>query len=195
MTQEKLAHIPSGWYSDPYSVHQLRWWDGHQWTNHTHAVEEERAWVEPHVTTNYVPFAETRAPSNAVHHVPRLHSTRAIWALALLPLVQLGAVVSLVSIGGMPIPEAVIISYIAAHLVALLLALLDERELVHAAHGRTAKPAWALLGSFPYLVARTVRVLQQTHHGSGPMWTGVGILAATVMLLGLLSVLNLSWNM
>lgn len=195
MTQEKLTHIPSGWYSDPYSVHQLRWWDGHQWTGHTHAVEEERAWVEPHVTPDYVPFSETRAPSNFVHHVPRLHSTRAIWALALLPLAQLGAVLWVMTLTGASLFEAVVVSYVAAHLLALILALLDERELVRATHTQTAKPFWALLGSFPYVLARTVRVLQQTHHGSGPMWTGVGILAVSGMLVGLLSVVDLGWNL
>jgi len=192
MTQEKLTHIPSGWYSDPYSAHQLRWWDGHQWTAHTHAVEEERAWVEPHVTPDYVPFADTRAPSNLVHHVPRLHSTRAIWAIALLPLAQVGAVLFAVNSAELPLRDAAVASFIAASLVAFILALLDERELVHSTHSQTAKPFWALLGSFPYLMARTVRVLQQTHHGSAPMWTGVGILVGSGMLIGLLSVLSMS---
>ncbi|WP_432142888.1 phospholipid scramblase-related protein [Streptomyces sp. bgisy084] len=31
------ANIPAGWYADPQGTpHQLRWWDGSQWTEHTH---------------------------------------------------------------------------------------------------------------------------------------------------------------
>ncbi|MCK7621754.1 DUF2510 domain-containing protein [Streptomyces sp. RS10V-4] len=31
------ANIPAGWYADPQGTpHQLRWWDGSQWTAHTH---------------------------------------------------------------------------------------------------------------------------------------------------------------
>lgn len=26
----------SGWYPDPYSQHHLRWWDGQNWSDHTH---------------------------------------------------------------------------------------------------------------------------------------------------------------
>ncbi|MEO3873908.1 DUF2510 domain-containing protein [Nonomuraea sp. B12E4] len=34
------THTPAGWYPDPYGEPQLRWWDGDQWTDATHAQEQ-----------------------------------------------------------------------------------------------------------------------------------------------------------
>lgn len=33
------TQTPAGWYPDPYGEPQLRWWDGNQWTDATHAQE------------------------------------------------------------------------------------------------------------------------------------------------------------
>ncbi|WP_170223198.1 DUF2510 domain-containing protein [Nonomuraea turkmeniaca] len=33
------SQTPAGWYPDPYGEPQLRWWDGNQWTDATHAQE------------------------------------------------------------------------------------------------------------------------------------------------------------
>ncbi|SED62531.1 Protein of unknown function [Streptomyces sp. 2224.1] len=38
------ANIPAGWYADPQGTpHQLRWWDGSQWTEHTHPGQQSAA--------------------------------------------------------------------------------------------------------------------------------------------------------
>ncbi|MBL1094690.1 MULTISPECIES: phospholipid scramblase-related protein [Streptomyces] len=38
------ANIPAGWYADPQGTpHQLRWWDGSQWTAHTHPGQQPAA--------------------------------------------------------------------------------------------------------------------------------------------------------
>ncbi|MEV4169977.1 DUF2510 domain-containing protein [Nonomuraea sp. NPDC049709] len=34
------TQTPAGWYPDPYGEPQLRWWDGNQWTDATHAQEQ-----------------------------------------------------------------------------------------------------------------------------------------------------------
>ncbi|MFI6919873.1 DUF2510 domain-containing protein [Nonomuraea spiralis] len=35
------TQTPAGWYPDPYGEPQLRWWDGNQWTDATHAQERQ----------------------------------------------------------------------------------------------------------------------------------------------------------
>ncbi|MEV0374943.1 phospholipid scramblase-related protein [Streptomyces sp. NPDC050636] len=36
------ANIPAGWYADPQGTpHQLRWWDGSQWTQNTHPGQQQ----------------------------------------------------------------------------------------------------------------------------------------------------------
>ncbi|MFE7607344.1 phospholipid scramblase-related protein [Streptomyces celluloflavus] len=38
------ANIPAGWYADPQGTpHQLRWWDGSGWTEHTHPGQQAQA--------------------------------------------------------------------------------------------------------------------------------------------------------
>ncbi|UQA97155.1 phospholipid scramblase-related protein [Streptomyces halobius] len=50
------ANIPAGWYADPQGTpHQLRWWDGSQWTAHTHPGQQSSA------------PAQSRAPQMAKH--------------------------------------------------------------------------------------------------------------------------------
>ncbi|MBO1330846.1 phospholipid scramblase-related protein [Streptomyces sp. VRA16 Mangrove soil] len=38
------SNTPAGWYPDPHGAPQtLRWWDGSQWTDHTHAAPSQAA--------------------------------------------------------------------------------------------------------------------------------------------------------
>ncbi|MFJ9407565.1 phospholipid scramblase-related protein [Streptomyces sp. NPDC101393] len=54
------ANIPAGWYADPQGTpHQLRWWDGSQWTEHTHPGQQEQA------------PAQSQAPQQAQQHAPQ----------------------------------------------------------------------------------------------------------------------------
>ncbi|MBO3748260.1 DUF2510 domain-containing protein [Streptosporangiaceae bacterium NEAU-GS5] len=35
-----MTNTPAGWYPDPYDPRRLRWWDGSQWTDSTHPLEQ-----------------------------------------------------------------------------------------------------------------------------------------------------------
>ncbi|GAA3746871.1 hypothetical protein GCM10022239_23000 [Leifsonia bigeumensis] len=36
MAPDQAAPVPAGWYPDPYSASELRWWDGQNWTDSVH---------------------------------------------------------------------------------------------------------------------------------------------------------------
>lgn len=40
---DMTTQTPAGWYPDPYGEPRLRWWDGSQWTDATHAHEQGQA--------------------------------------------------------------------------------------------------------------------------------------------------------
>ena len=54
------SNTSAGWYPDPHGAPQtLRYWDGAQWTQHTHADQQQP------------PAAAQQAPQQAMQHVPQ----------------------------------------------------------------------------------------------------------------------------
>ncbi|MEU9112655.1 phospholipid scramblase-related protein [Streptomyces sp. NPDC048483] len=61
------AHIPAGWYADPQGTpQQLRWWDGSQWTEHTHPGQQPQAPVQ--AQPQPMPQAAQPAPQQPASH-------------------------------------------------------------------------------------------------------------------------------
>ena len=42
----------AGWYADPYGV--TRWWDGHQWTDHTQQPQQQVSAPKPSNQSHYI---------------------------------------------------------------------------------------------------------------------------------------------
>ncbi|MEU9885177.1 DUF2510 domain-containing protein [Sphaerisporangium sp. NPDC051011] len=50
-----MTQTPAGWYPDPYGTPQLRWWDGTQWTDATHPLENSLGQSGPVTTGQWAP--------------------------------------------------------------------------------------------------------------------------------------------
>ena len=95
MTDEGGKHPPAGWYADPSGEPGLRWWDGSQWTEHTHAQTDRREVLLPHQTPERALHDEQAlarwarilvvamaflAPVTAALYLPQLRSMRELFA-------------------------------------------------------------------------------------------------------------------
>jgi hypothetical protein len=62
------TQTPAGWYPDPYGEPQLRWWDGSQWTDATHAQEQGPGGRPQQPSSG--PQTQPQAPSQAPGQAP-----------------------------------------------------------------------------------------------------------------------------
>ncbi|GLX07645.1 hypothetical protein Misp03_45710 [Microbispora sp. NBRC 16548] len=80
----RMTTTPAGWYPDPYGSPLLRWWDGTQWTDATHAPGQE---------AGAPPQAPQQAPQQAAQQAPQW--TQPQWGpqnqTAQLPMPEFGA--------------------------------------------------------------------------------------------------------
>ncbi|MFE6887945.1 phospholipid scramblase-related protein [Streptomyces sp. NPDC057694] len=61
------SNTPAGWYPDPHGVPQtLRWWDGSQWTDHTHAAPAETPAPSAQVPPQQAPAQPQFQPQQAM---------------------------------------------------------------------------------------------------------------------------------
>jgi uncharacterized protein YxjI len=69
--QQQQPASPAGWYADPLGRHQLRYYDGTQWTEHVSS--NGQTMIDPPVGQGHIPTVE-RAPEKVVRDVQRAGS-------------------------------------------------------------------------------------------------------------------------
>ena len=138
--------------------------------------------------SGYVDVSVARAPVSVFTPLwpTRVH-TVAGWLIALLPLL-LAAVEKASAILLVDVSPLIVRVAGAGSLVVLsgILAVVDRHMLRAGGHSDTASPWWVLLTPFAYLIARSVRVRQETSvRSTGPalIWL-VSLLPAIAMIVG-----------
>lgn len=114
-------------------------------------------------SADYQPFSSLPSVRGGVQDRPERRYTGAAWALALSPLVLVGAGYAVASFA--PLLYTVFLQGVLAFaylLVVLLLAMADRRGLSVEGHDHTAPPALAFLTPLAYLLARSIYVTRET---------------------------------
>ena len=178
----------AGWYPDPSGLPRQRWWDGTQWTEHLHDPSLETYGVAPAVvvgpdTPAYTPY---------------------IWAIVLLPILSLIALVTMDPMGqafridefGVPQTSVamVVIELLgwATYAAIVILAYLDYARLKNAGFARPFHWAWAFLSSGVYVIGRSVVVHRSIRRSLTPIWVYAavaltGLIIVTVQLVAAVS--------
>lgn len=99
--------LPIGWYADPWGGREWRWWDGREWTAHTHAYPTD---VQPTATS--APPRKPRLPS----------------FLSVPVLIGIVPGLALIVIGGVLVPLSVVLGLVPLALVAPALLWMDRVE-------------------------------------------------------------------
>jgi len=118
----------------------------------------------------YQPFAMVSAVRTGPVGPPDIAYTTAVWAQALLPLIVMGAGVSL----ALWLPDFysrfVQVGLLAVLVIATIaLAVSDYRTLREAGHTNAAHPAWVLFSPLVYLSVRAARTRDEAQKGVAPL--------------------------
>ncbi|CAN5346008.1 hypothetical protein BH11ACT4_BH11ACT4_16110 [soil metagenome] len=145
--------------------------------------------------TNAVPAASTlsaMAEELPPERAPKRMRTYtfAVWAIALMPAVQLAVAILMLLVFDLSSNYPLIVSLsLLANLAILGLAFYDRLQLQAWGHKKPASGWWAILREPPYLIARALRTFTETGKGFAPLavWTTTlgAILAAVLILPGL----------
>lgn len=137
----------------------------------------------------YIPMAVNTPVQFRKPDGPKSSSTVAVWLIALMPVIQLAAVLGVIfglSDFGSFMQLAVGFVFFLWNAV---LASNDKRRLLSSGHREAATPWWLLLTPLAYLIARTVCVSKQGGRGSAPLWVYIVLgtapfAAAATLLMG-----------
>ncbi|HEY2644108.1 MAG TPA: DUF2510 domain-containing protein, partial [Galbitalea sp.] len=176
-----------------------RWWDGSAWTAHL-AAPPTAGPTQSYGGTAPAPNAYSAdgfgyGAITIESATPSHWNTVSVWLLVFSYLI-----VGIVTAFAIPIGFAsnggvqgalllLVVTLVVMLVFVILLAALDQRALRKYGFERTASPWWMLLypivGSFAYLIARTVRVRREAGRGGAPLWTALTLFAVYLVLVGL----------
>ena len=176
------ATAPAGWYPSAPGSPELRWWDGTQWTNHSHTLGVDSG--QP-----------LRAPDGTTSSTPW------IWIFALLPLGQLAEIPLIATLythifsADLRSPSSLMAAeyapssgYWAIQGISVLLygiyvvlAALDYRALRSRGVPRPFHWAWSFLSAIAYMIGRTVVVRRRTGSGVAPLWVNIAAVLTVVI--------------
>jgi hypothetical protein len=174
-----------GWYPDPAGSDRRRWWDGRAWTDSF----AEGGWAGGIEQPSLAPGARVDTPW--------------IWALVLLPLLQLA-----IGLLANPVAQAqrsaeqslqhpgvvgVGVGFqLGAQGISLLfwlatvaLALLDWRRLRAIGVVRPFHWAFAFIPAPVYIIGRTVVLRRRVRQGMAPLWTWIAVTVVTIVVVGI----------
>ena len=202
MTDQATRVVSAGWYQDPASSAQVRWWNGVAWTEHvrekpgaaqavTETTEQRIASARElerqfGIGTSEIPVVAAQASTQARLAAPAAKapnakasasraSTASAWMIALSPVLALviGIVAAYVFFYVLAAPLVFVIAAAVPYLLCVLWALGDGRTLKDRGFNPPS-PAFALLTGLGYLIIRRTRI-----PGSGPIAMLIVVAALT----------------
>ncbi len=179
---------PPGWLPDPTGAARLRWWNGHDWTDH------------------YAPLPTTAPGAPLPGERPRLPDSTPvynvyIWLVVAVPFLSIPLLFlfspsvfefdprgsrseiahATASILGVSLAVGALSWVLWA--VTVLFAFLDWRELKRSGVERPFHWAWAFLYSLVYVIGRSVIVRKVAGpRGLAPVWWLIGVTAVSLIL-------------
>lgn len=179
-----------GWFPDPSGGAGARWWDGQTWTQHVSdsVPQVAAASIEPRRvspgTPRYTP------------HIWIIVAIPVVWILLVLFLNTNGyRIYSALAPSVGPLadytgPGILLLQQLSIWLVyglSVMFAFFDRRVLLRRGFDRPFHWAWSFLGSYVYVIGRSIIVRRRSDGGLVPMWLALGILvvlaAGAIMLI------------
>lgn len=206
------ATLPAvGWYADPVDAALVRWWSGIAWTEHTMAApivvpepiatpattpitaqettttgltpSSATSWIMDPVAPRVEQFSPMARAQSRTMYIPGRWNTAGAWGIAFLPWISVATGIAVALLDTVGIRSWVWWTAPFLPLLCLIaFAVRDRARLDQYGYKRAASLAWILLGPLAYMIARTVRVRQQSGKGSAPLWIFVlnSVLVAAV---------------
>jgi len=179
----------AGWYPDPNDARQQRWWDGAQWTEHVAGSQQAAGALT--------------APAGTDWRTPW------IWLILILPVLPIIPVLFLdwsslveldpVTLEPDPAAQFAILTSPAywlsvvggwiAYGLAVVLAYLDWKELRRRGVSSPFHWAWTFLSAYVYGIGRGVVMQRRIGAGIVVMWVAIAIIALSMVLGIVISVL------